>query len=143
MRQTSDILKPHHWCLRSDCHSAEYVKEAVQEDNDGNYKEAFELYKKALEYFSAHLKYEKNPRAKETITMKVPAPWLALLLFPYTHIAQARHDLPLRSSRSILSGQSISRASSMVRSRWCSRPPMVLAPDRRPAPRAVAVAKTM
>eukprot|EP00884_Botryococcus_braunii_P018340 jgi/Botrbrau1/518/Bobra.110_2s0147.1 len=48
----------------------EYVKEAVDEDNAGNYPKAFELYKIALDYFSTHLKYEKNPRAKEAITAK-------------------------------------------------------------------------
>lgn len=50
---------------------AEYVKEAVAEDNAGNYQRAFELYKIALEYFGTHLKYEKNARARETITAKV------------------------------------------------------------------------
>ena len=49
---------------------AEYVKEAVAEDNAGNYQRAFELYKIALEYFGTHLKYEKNARARETITAK-------------------------------------------------------------------------
>ena len=45
------------------------------EDKAGNYQEAFDLYKKALDYFSTHLKYEKNPRAKEAITAKAgPAP---------------------------------------------------------------------
>lgn len=48
----------------------EYVKEAVAEDNAGNYSKALELYKVALEYFSTHLKYEKNPKAKEAITAK-------------------------------------------------------------------------
>lgn len=48
----------------------EYVKEAVKEDNEGNLQRAFDLYKTALEYFSTHLKYEKNPRAKEAITAK-------------------------------------------------------------------------
>lgn len=43
----------------------------MQEDNAGNYQKAFDLYKIALEYFSTHLKYEKNPRAKEAITAKV------------------------------------------------------------------------
>lgn len=52
------------------CH-VEYVKEAVVEDNAGNYQKAFDLYKIALEYFSTHLKYEKNPRLKEAITVKV------------------------------------------------------------------------
>lgn len=50
---------------------AEYVKLAVAADQDGNFPVAFENYKIALDYFSAHLKYEKNPRAKETITQKV------------------------------------------------------------------------
>jgi hypothetical protein len=50
--------------------SSEYVKEAVAEDNAGNYSKALELYKVALEYFSTHLKYEKNPKAKEAITAK-------------------------------------------------------------------------
>ena len=50
---------------------AEYVKEAVAEDNAGNYQRAFELYKIALEYFGTHLKYEKHARARETITAKV------------------------------------------------------------------------
>lgn len=43
----------------------------MQEDNAGNLQRAFELYKIALEYFSTHLKYEKNPRSKEAITAKV------------------------------------------------------------------------
>ena len=58
-------------CLPFWVASAEYVKEAVAEDNAGNYQKAFDLYKIALEYFSTHLKYEKNPRAKEAITAKV------------------------------------------------------------------------
>ena len=49
---------------------AEYVKEAVQEDQAGNYQKAFDLYKIALEYFSTHLKYEKNPRSKAAISEK-------------------------------------------------------------------------
>ena len=57
--------------LRTSVTCAEYVKEAVQEDNAGNYQRAFELYKIALEYFGTHLKYEKNARARETITAKV------------------------------------------------------------------------
>jgi len=48
----------------------EFVKEAVQEDKDGHYEKAFHLYLNALEYFKTHLKYEKNPRAKEAITAK-------------------------------------------------------------------------
>ena len=51
--------------------AAEYVKEAVAEDKAENYEKALELYMHALEYFSTHLKYEKNPRSKEAITTKV------------------------------------------------------------------------
>ncbi|KAE9461349.1 hypothetical protein C3L33_06745, partial [Rhododendron williamsianum] len=48
----------------------EYVKQAVLEDNAGNYAKAFPLYMNALEYFKTHLKYEKNPKIKEAITQK-------------------------------------------------------------------------
>ncbi|KAM7272320.1 hypothetical protein ACFE04_026983 [Oxalis oulophora] len=48
----------------------EYVKQAVQEDNAGNYAKAFPLYMNALEYFKTHLKYEKNPKIREAITQK-------------------------------------------------------------------------
>ena len=64
------------WCVSdaitwSAACSAEYVKEAVQEDQNNNYDKAFELYKIALEYFSTHLKYEKNPRSRAAIQEKV------------------------------------------------------------------------
>ncbi|KAK9726983.1 hypothetical protein RND81_05G250200 [Saponaria officinalis] len=48
----------------------EYVKQAVTEDNAGNYAKAFPLYMNALEYFKTHLKYEKNPKIREAITHK-------------------------------------------------------------------------
>lgn len=48
----------------------EYVRQAVAEDNAGNYTKAFPLYMNALEYFKTHLKYEKNPKIKEAITQK-------------------------------------------------------------------------
>ncbi|KAL3530406.1 hypothetical protein ACH5RR_009728 [Cinchona calisaya] len=48
----------------------EYVRQAVQEDNAGNYAKAFPLYMNALEYFRTHLKYEKNPKIREAITQK-------------------------------------------------------------------------
>ncbi|CAM6123463.1 unnamed protein product [Calypogeia fissa] len=48
----------------------EFVKQAVVEDNAGNYAKAFPLYMNALEYFKTHLKYEKNPKIKEAITQK-------------------------------------------------------------------------
>ncbi|MFS8004911.1 putative vesicle-fusing ATPase [Helianthus anomalus] len=48
----------------------EYVKQAVQEDNARNYAKAFPLYMNALEYFKAHMKYEKNPKIIEAIMTK-------------------------------------------------------------------------
>lgn len=48
----------------------EYVRQAVLEDNAGNYAKAFPLYMNALEYFKTHLKYEKNPKIKDAITQK-------------------------------------------------------------------------
>ncbi|PNX92171.1 vacuolar sorting-associated protein 4B-like [Trifolium pratense] len=48
----------------------EYVKQAVHEDNAGNYAKAFPLYMNALEYFRTHLKYEKNPKIREAITQR-------------------------------------------------------------------------
>lgn len=48
----------------------EYVKQAVEEDEKGNYEKALQNYTAALEYFKTHLKYEKNPRSKEAITAK-------------------------------------------------------------------------
>lgn len=51
----------------------ELVKEAVADDNAGKYEDAFKKYMGSLEYFSAHLKYEKNPAQKQSITAKVHA----------------------------------------------------------------------
>lgn len=48
----------------------EFVKVAVAEDEAGNYEKALQNYKAALEYFSTHLKYEKNPRSAEAIRAK-------------------------------------------------------------------------
>ncbi|KAJ0798180.1 putative vesicle-fusing ATPase [Helianthus annuus] len=50
--------------------AVEYVKQAVQEDNTGNYAKPFPLYMNGLEYFKTHLKYEKNPKIREAITQK-------------------------------------------------------------------------
>lgn len=47
------------------------VREAVAADNAGKYEDAFKAYMGSLEYFSAHLKYEKNPAQKQSITHKV------------------------------------------------------------------------
>ena len=49
----------------------EFVKQAVNEDTAGNYEKALALYMHALDYFQTHLKYEKNPRSKEAIKVKV------------------------------------------------------------------------
>ena len=46
----------------------------MAEDNAQNYHKALENYMHALEYFSVHLKYEKNPRQKEAITDDVSLP---------------------------------------------------------------------
>ncbi|KAJ8754544.1 hypothetical protein K2173_005705 [Erythroxylum novogranatense] len=51
-------------------HGKEYAKQAVKEDDSGNYNKAFQLYMSALEYFHTHLKYEKNPQIGKTIREK-------------------------------------------------------------------------
>jgi vacuolar protein-sorting-associated protein 4 len=48
----------------------EFVKLAVAEDEAGNLEKALGHYKAALDYFSTHLKYEKNARSREAITVK-------------------------------------------------------------------------
>ena len=60
-----------YWLSMKERSVAEFVKEAVAADAAQDYQVALEKYKAALDYFSAHLKYEKNPRARETITTKV------------------------------------------------------------------------
>ena len=51
--------------------AAEIVKQAVEEDNAGHYPKALELYKQGLEWFTTHLKFEKNPHSRKAITDKV------------------------------------------------------------------------
>jgi hypothetical protein len=65
----------------------ELVKQAVEQDNAQNYEEALRLYKASLEHFSLHLKYEKNPSAKKTITAKARAG--GQCLHSATHAADA------------------------------------------------------
>ncbi|MFS7978919.1 putative vesicle-fusing ATPase [Helianthus anomalus] len=48
----------------------ELVKQAVQEDNAGNYAKPFPLYMNALEYFNTHLNTRKKPKIREAITQK-------------------------------------------------------------------------
>jgi len=47
-----------------------FVRDAVKEDQAGSYEQAFKLYVVALGFFGVYLKYEKNPRMKETVTQK-------------------------------------------------------------------------
>lgn len=51
-------------------HGIEYAKQAVKEDDAGNYSKAFQLYMNALEYFHTQLKYEKNPQVEKIIRQK-------------------------------------------------------------------------
>ncbi|DBA04196.1 TPA: hypothetical protein N0F65_004304 [Lagenidium giganteum] len=49
----------------------EIVTQAIQEDNNKNYEEAFRLYKKSLEHFVVGVKYEKNPTSRDIIMKRV------------------------------------------------------------------------
>ncbi len=49
----------------------DFARQAVAEDEGGNYDKALQLYLASLEYFKTYLKYEKNPKAREAITAKV------------------------------------------------------------------------
>ena len=46
------------------------VKKAIEADSAGRYDEAYKLYYNGLDYLMLALKYEKNPRSKETIRAK-------------------------------------------------------------------------
>jgi hypothetical protein len=54
--------------------AAELVKQAVEEDNAGNYQRALELYKQGLDWFQTHMKFEKNPHSRKAITEKAGGP---------------------------------------------------------------------
>ena len=47
------------------------VGEAIREDQESNWEKALGLYNRSLEYFMHHIKYEKNAKAKEMITLRV------------------------------------------------------------------------
>ncbi|PRP78981.1 hypothetical protein PROFUN_11446 [Planoprotostelium fungivorum] len=47
------------------------VQQATEKDNAKEYPEALRLYQLSLEYFMTAIKYEKNPRMKQTIKDKV------------------------------------------------------------------------
>ena len=46
------------------------VKKAIENDNEGEYEKAYQLYYSALELFMLALKWEKNPKSKEMIRAK-------------------------------------------------------------------------
>mmetsp|Transcript_16391 Transcript_16391/g.40866 ORF Transcript_16391/g.40866 Transcript_16391/m.40866 type:complete len:434 (-) Transcript_16391:601-1902(-) len=48
----------------------DFAKQAVTEDEAGNYEKALQLYLASLEYFKTYLKYEKNPKACDAIKAK-------------------------------------------------------------------------
>ncbi|CAI7579650.1 unnamed protein product [Penicillium glandicola] len=48
----------------------ETVKKAIENDNDGEYEKAYQMYYSALELFMLALKWEKNPKSKEMIRSK-------------------------------------------------------------------------
>jgi len=49
----------------------ELVTQAIKEDQEKNYEQAYQLYERSLEYFVTGLKYEKNERTKETLRKKI------------------------------------------------------------------------
>ncbi|QPG75327.1 Vacuolar protein sorting-associated protein 4 [Brettanomyces nanus] len=46
------------------------VKKAIEADSDTRYEEAYKLYYNGLDYLMLAMKYEKNPKSKETIRAK-------------------------------------------------------------------------
>ncbi|KIL71288.1 hypothetical protein M378DRAFT_6085, partial [Amanita muscaria Koide BX008] len=48
----------------------EIVQQAIEEDTNHNYAEAYTLYHSSLDYFILALKYEKNERARRLIRSK-------------------------------------------------------------------------
>lgn len=46
------------------------VKKAIEADKSARYEEAYKLYYNGLDYLMLALKYEKNPKSKETIRVK-------------------------------------------------------------------------
>ncbi|CAO3619671.1 unnamed protein product [Cunninghamella echinulata] len=45
----------------------EIVRKATEEDHKGNYREAYTLYRNALEYFMIFLKFEKDSPLREPL----------------------------------------------------------------------------
>ncbi|VVT57166.1 uncharacterized protein SAPINGB_P005567 [Magnusiomyces paraingens] len=46
------------------------TREAIENDTNGKYKEAYDLYTKGLDYYMLAIKYEKNDKKKELIKTK-------------------------------------------------------------------------
>mmetsp|Transcript_53906 Transcript_53906/g.109908 ORF Transcript_53906/g.109908 Transcript_53906/m.109908 type:complete len:466 (+) Transcript_53906:47-1444(+) len=51
--------------------AVELVKQAIDNDNLGEYHKALELYRRSLEFFMTGLKYEQNPAARKMILERV------------------------------------------------------------------------
>ena len=51
----------------------DFAKQAVAEDEKGEYEKALQLYLSSLEYFKTYLKYEKNQMCRDAVTQKVRA----------------------------------------------------------------------
>ena len=49
----------------------ELSKKALEQDDKGNFKEAIELYKEAIDCLLKHKKYEKNQRILDVIDKRV------------------------------------------------------------------------
>lgn len=49
----------------------EFAKQAVEQDEKGEYEKASQLYLSSLEYFKTYLKYEKNQMCRDAVTAKV------------------------------------------------------------------------
>lgn len=49
----------------------EIVKDAIEQDRQGDYPKALMLYQRALEYFVTGLKYESNAQAKKHLQEKI------------------------------------------------------------------------
>lgn len=52
----------------------EFAKQAVVDDEGERWDAALKGYMTALEYFTMYLKYEKNPKMKESVMKKVSCP---------------------------------------------------------------------
>ncbi|KAM6497806.1 hypothetical protein JOM56_005754 [Amanita muscaria] len=48
----------------------EIVEQAIEEDTNHNYAEAYKLYQNSIDYFMLALKYEKNEKSKQLIRSK-------------------------------------------------------------------------